>query len=201
MRTIITIITILLFTACSNTEPKPNHETMNKSETKEMKSLKKALSIYTQATINNDSETLVTFIYPKAFTVVPKKEILKMLKRTFASGKVPKIENVKHIKIEKVQKFDDGLYSIITSSMNTIIKSPRPDDLEFEEDRLKKLQKRLSSRGKVTLDKERHLFNIQHTNKTIAVNEDGSWKFIGFKQAEKYISNGIFPLTLIEKLN
>ena len=206
MKNTLLLITILLLTACtpapetSNIDMNMNMD-MDTNDTKEMKNLKNALSKYTQATIDNDVDVLVGFIYSKAFSIVPKEKMLEMLKKAFKSGKVPKVKNIKHTKIEEIKEYDKGLYSIISSSMTTIVKSPRPNDPKFEQYMLKTLQKRLSSRGTVTIDKEKHLFNIQYTNKTMALNENGKWKFVGFKQAEKYISKGIFPLTLIEKLN
>jgi hypothetical protein len=200
-------IAVLLLTACSSDpkpQIKPKHKlsdvNVEKNDTKDMKELKDALSQYTKATINKDINTLISFIYPKAFTILSKEKMTKMLKKTFASGKVPTVKDVKHTKIDTIEKYDGGLYSIITSSMTTIIKSPRPNNKKFETYMLETLQKRLSSRGTVTLDKKKHLFNIQHINRTIALNETGKWKFIGFKQAEKYISKGIFPTMLIEKL-
>ena len=206
MKKILLLIAILLLGACTS-DPKPNSNTTTATDTHtekrdstEMKALKNALSEYTQATINKDVDKLLSFIYPKAFTIVSKEKMKIMLQKTFNSGKVPTVQNVKHLKIEPIKKYNEGVYSIITSSMDTVIKSPKPDDAKFESYMLKTLQGRLASRGTVTLDKEKHTFNIQHTNKTIALNEDGNWKFIGFKQAEKYISKGIFPKDLIEKL-
>ncbi len=199
MRKYLLLIAVLLLTACTP-EPKSSFTNIDKNDSKEMKSLKISLSEYTEATISNNIEILVSFMYPKVFTVVPKEKMLKMLTKTFHSGNVPKVKNVKHIKIEAIKKYDAGIYSIITSSMTTVIKSPRPNDKKFEEYMLTTLQNQIASRGTVTLDKEKHLFNIQHTNKTIALNEEGSWKFIGFKQAKKYIAKGIFPLMLIDKL-
>jgi len=199
MRKYLLLIALLLLTACT-TEPKPALAGSNNNDSKEMKSLKIALSNYTEATVSNDIKTLVGFIYPKAFTVVPKEKMLKMLTKTFSSGNVPKVKDVNHTKIEAIKKYDAGIYSIITSSMTTVIKSPKPDDKAFEEYMLTTLQDQIASRGTVTLDKKKHLFNIQHSNKTIALNEEGSWKFVGFKQAKKYITKGIFPLMLIEKV-
>ena len=191
---------VLLFTACTP-EPKLLHVKVDKNDTKEMKKLKHALSKYTQATIDNDVDVLIGFIYPKAFTIVSKDKMVTMLNKAFKSGKVPKVKDIKHTKIDAITKYEGGLYSIISSSMTTIVKSPRPNNKKFEAYMLETLQKRLASRGTVTINHEKHLFNIKHTNKTMALNENGSWKFVGFKQAEKYISKGIFPVTLIEKLN
>jgi len=203
MRNYLLFVVILLLTACTSSTPEPNLAKANidKNDSKEMKALKISLLHYSEATMSNDIETLVGFIYPKAFTIVPKEKMIEMLTKTFNSGNVPKVKDVKHTKIDTIKKYDAGLYSIITSSMTTVIKSPRPDDKKFEAYMLTTLQKQIASRGTVTLDKEKHLFNIQHSNQTIALNENGSWKFVGFKQAKKYIDKGIFPLMLIDKLN
>jgi hypothetical protein len=200
MKSALLLIAVLLFTACTS-EPKPAFAGIDKNDTKEMKSLKISLFQYTEATISNDTEALLSFIYPPVFTIIPKEKMRQMLIKTFHSRDVPKIKDVKHSKIESIKKYDAGVYSIITSSMTTIIKSPEPKNQEFEEKMLTALQKQIGSRGTISLDKEKHLFNIRHTNKTIALNEKGSWKFIGFKQAQKYIKKGIFPLMLIDKLN
>ena len=200
MRKYLLLIAVLVLTACTS-EPKPSFTNIDKNDSKEMKSLKISLSEYTEATISNDIDTLVGFIYPKAFTFLPKEKMIKMFKKTFSSGNAPEVKDVNHTKIEAIKKYDAGIYSIITSSMTTVIKSPKPDNQKAEAYLLTTLQKQIGSRGTVTFDKEKHLFNIQHSNKTIALNEEGSWKFIGFKQAKKYIEKGIFPLTLIDKLN
>ena len=201
MKRYLLFIAVLLFTACTS-EPQPSIVSIDKnnSHSKDMKSLKISLEKYTKATISNDIDTLIGFIYPKAFTIVPKEKMLKMFKKTRSSGNIPIVKDIRHTEITPIKKYDAGVYSIITSSMITVIKSPRPNDKKFEDYMLTTLQNQIGSRGMVTLNKNKHLFNIQHTNKTMALNEKGSWKFIGFKQAKKYINNRIFPLMLIEKL-
>lgn len=198
MRKYLLIVFLMLLTACNSTTPTPSN--LSKNDNKEMKSLNLALSEYTQATLSNDVNKLISFIYPKLFTIVSKDKMINMLRRNFKSGQIPKIKDVKHLKIEPIKKYDAGLYSIITSSMTTILKSPRPNDNKFEAYMLATVQRQLGAEGNVTLDREKHLFNVQHTTKTIALNEEGSWKFIGFKQVPKYIENGIFPKMLIERV-
>lgn len=198
MRKYLLIVFLMLLTACNSTTPTPSN--LSKNDNKEMKSLNLALSEYTQATLSNDVNKLISFIYPKLFTIVSKDKMINMLRRNFKSGQIPKIKDVKHLKIEPIKKYDAGLYSIITSSMTTILKSPRPNDNKFEAYMLATVQRQLGAEGNVTLDREKHLFNVQHTTKTIALNEEGSWKFMGFKQVPKYIENGIFPKMLIERV-
>jgi hypothetical protein len=200
---------ILSITACTpepKVQPKPvvvttPYVNIENNDSTEMKALKTALSQYTEATIKSDVNKLVSFIYPKAFTIIPKEKMITMLTKAFKAGNVPNVKNVKHLDISKIEKYNnDYYYSIITSSMTTTIKSPRPKDEKFEAYMLTTLQEKLLSRGTVNFDKEKHLFNIEHTNKTIALKEQEGWKFIGFKQARKYIDRGVFPIILIDKI-
>lgn len=200
---LLTLGIVLAITACTpepKAKSKPSYVTIEKTDSKEMKEFKTSLSEYTEATVNSDVEKLVSFIYPKAFTIISKEIMLKKLKKAYLSKSIPMVENVKHLKITPIEKYDAGTYSIITSSMTTLLKSPKPDNADFESYMLEMLQGKLATRGTVRLDKEKHIFNIQHTNKTIALKEKGGWKFIGFKQAKKYIQKEIFPKSLIHKL-
>ena len=212
MRNFFLMSTILfLITACtSTTKPMPkvkvkskaslSYVTIDKNDSKEMKSLKVALSEYTEATINNDVEKLVSFVYPKTFQIISKESMLKTLKKAHATGKIPSVKNIKHLTINPIKSYDKGFYSIITSSMTTVLNSPQVGNEAFEDYMLDMLQHKFASKGTVTLDKKKHQFNIQHKNKTIALNENNSWKFIGLKKVKQYIKRGIFPKTLIEKI-
>jgi hypothetical protein len=194
---------LALITGCTpEIKPKarPQYVTFLKTDSKEMHSLKTSLSQYTKATINNDAKKLIGFVYPKAFTVISKESMFKKLNKAYSSGKIPMVKDVKHLKIEPIQKYNEGIYSIITSSMTTVLNSPKADDDAFESYMLDLLKDKFSSRGKVTLDKKKHQFNIEHTNKTIALNENNAWSFIGFKQAKKYAQKGFLPKIFIEKI-
>jgi len=205
MKNLLLTLTILLAITACTPEPKVKivpkvttpYVTMEKNDTKEMKRLKTSLSHYTEATIKNDIHKLVSFIYPKAFTIIPKEKMISMFTKAFQSGNIPTVKDVKHLDISDIKAYDNGYnYSIITSSMTTTIKSPKPQDKEFEASMLNTL----SSRGTVDFNENNHTFTVQHTNKTIALKEDNGWKFVGFKQAKKYIDRGIFPIMLIDKL-
>jgi len=193
------VITLLFTTACTP-DMAPNSIKKVSRDTQEMKGLKKALNTYTEATINSDVEKLINFVYPKVFTVVPKEKMTEVLTAAYATGRVPKVKNVKHLHIEPIEKYDKGIFSIITSSMTTELKSPRPDNADFEAYMLQMLQKKLANKGSVHFDKEHHIFSITDTEKTLALNENEGWKFAGINQAKKYAQKGILPQAIINKL-
>ncbi|MBU1668681.1 hypothetical protein KKC13_09690 [bacterium] len=198
-KTLLLVITLLFTTACT-TDPTPNSIMELASDTKEMKGLKRALNEYTEATLNNDVPKLINFVYPKVFTVVPKEKMTEVLTAAYATGRVPKVKTVKHIHIEPTEKYDMGIFSIITSSMTTELKSPRPDNADFEAYMLQMLQNELADKGNVNFDQENHIFTINHTDKTLALNENEGWKFAGINQAKKYAEKGILPQAIVNKL-
>ena len=200
-KTLLLATALLVTTACS-TKNTPNSSTSALiGDTKEMKSLKSALDIYTKATMDNDVSTLMSFVYPKVFTVVPKEKMTEVLTKAYASGKVPTVKNVKHLKVEPIQKYDTGIFTFVNSSMTTELKSPRPDNAKFEAYMLEMLTKQLATQGgTVTFDKESHIYSVNHLDKTLAINENNGWKFAGVSQAKKYAQKGLLPQEIVAKL-
>lgn len=191
-KTLLLVITLLWLTACTNNSPSPIST--------EMQELKSALNEYTEATINSDVTKLIDFVYPKVFTIVPKEKMTQVLTAAYATGRVPKVKNVKHIHIEPTQKYDAGIFSIITSTMTTELKSPRPENPDFEAYMLEMLKKELVNQGSVVFDKSNHIYTVNHTDKTVAINEHSGWKFAGVKQAKKYAQKGLLPQIIVESL-
>lgn len=198
-KTLLLATSLLFMTACT-TAPTPGSATALTGDTKEMKELKTALDTYTKATIDNDVNTLMNFVYPKVFTVVPKEKMAEVLTKAYASGRVPNVKNVKHIDIEPTQKYDTGVFTFITSTMTTELKSPRPDNAKFEAYMLETLKKQLSDKGTVSFDQASHIFTVNHSDKTIAINENAGWKFAGVNQAKKYAEKGLLPQEIVAKL-
>jgi hypothetical protein len=200
-KTLLLATALLLTTACSTKNGPQSSTSALPGETEEMKSLKSALDLYTTATINNDVPTLINFVYPKVFTVVPKEKMTEVLTKAYASGKVPVIKNVKHIKVDPIEKYDGGMFTFIESTMTTELKSPRPDNAKFEAYMLEMLQKQLSPKGgTVTFDKDKHVYLVNHSDKTLAINENDGWKFAGVNQAKKYAQKGLLPEAIVAKL-
>lgn len=195
------VTTLLLFTACaSNDNPKVPIEKKHKTDKeREMDGLKEALNDYTKATKENNVSALLSFVYPKVFTLVPKAKMSMMLTKMFASGKGPDIKEIKNTNFTPIQKYDAGEFSIITSLMTMELKSPR-EEPEFEEFMLKMLKKQLSEKSKVVHNKEKHTFLISNESKVIGIKENDGWKFVGYTQAKKYASKNILPKAITDSL-
>ena len=193
----------LLFVACS-THSSPtttNREKVENNNSSPLVDLKKALDAYTQATIDNDVPKLINFIYPKVFTVVPKKKMTEVLTKAYQSQHAPKVDHVKHLKIDPIKSYKEGMFTIVTSSMRTTLKSPNPNDFKFESYMLNVIKKGLKGRGSVEFDKEKHTYSIQHVSRTLAINEGGEWKFAGLKQAKKYAQKGLLNSVVVDAIH
>jgi len=199
MYKIVFFITLIFMIGCSPKSPSRNNN-LKTSQSSPMTTLKSDLDQYTQATIDKDIPKLINFIYPKVFTVVPKDKMTQVLTKAYSSGNAPKVTNIKHLNIEPIESYKEGMFSIITSSMNTTLKSPMPDNVKFEAYMLKMIKKGLKNKGTVNFNKEDHTFSINHISKTLAINENDGWKFAGIKQAKKYAQKGLLPQEIVAKI-
>ncbi|MCH9741263.1 MAG: hypothetical protein K0U38_10580 [Epsilonproteobacteria bacterium] len=200
-KTILLSVSLLLLTACTNTISNVQKTESVAEVSTEMSSLKHALSDYTDATIKNDINKLITFVYPKVFTLMTKERMTVLLEEMHASGKAPKIVKINHKDISAIHKYDAGSYAIITSAMEMELKSPAVNNPKYETIVLDMLKKRMGEDAEVHLDKDKHLFFVKKDSKIIGIKEGAeSWKFVGYDQAKRYASKNIIPSSISQSL-
>jgi hypothetical protein len=198
-KTLLLVSALFLMSACTDSAT-PKNAIENSVKTTKMASLKTALDTYSVATKENDVDTLMSFVYPKVFTLVPKEKMTSMLKKMYASGKAPQIKEIKHINYGAIKKYDKGSFSVITSLMSMDLKSPKQDQ-KFEEYMLGMLKQQLSEKSTIKHNKEAHTFTISNESKVIGIKEGtDSWKFVGYSQAKKYASKDILPKAITDSL-
>ena len=193
-------IYLLLFSACTGTLDGEKISAITK-QTIEMKSLKKALNSYSDATINNDVTTLLSFIYPQVFTLISKERMEKRLRNVYSSKRAPNITNIDHQKISSIMRYDAGLYSVIDSKMTMKLNSPVVDNDKFEILLYDRLKSQMGTTAEIIHDKRKHLFIIKKKSQIIGIKEGKEeWKFVGYEQAKKYASKKIIPQSIMKNL-
>ncbi|MCK5853749.1 MAG: hypothetical protein KAG56_00920 [Sulfurovaceae bacterium] len=191
---------MLAFSACTAT-PNSKKISVITEKTTEMSHLKNALNTYSNATINNDVTTLLSFVYPKVFTLISKERMKKTLTNVYASRKAPNITDIDHQKISSIMPYDAGLYSIIDSKMTMKLKSPVVDNEKLEVLLYDRLKSQMGTSAEITHDKRNHIFIIKKKSQIIGIKEGSEgWKFVGYEQAKKYASKKVIPQSIMKNL-
>jgi len=199
-KSILLSLSLLLYTGCTGVSNSENISAISEKSA-EMQSLESALNAYSDATINNDVTELLSFVYPKVFTLISKTRMEQTLRRVYASKKAPNITNIEHKHISSIMPYDKGLYSVINSKMTMKLKSPVIDNDKFEELLFDKLKSQMGTDAEITLNKSKHIFTVKKNSQIIGIKEgsDG-WKFVGYEQAKKYASRKIIPESIMRNL-
>ncbi len=197
-KVILLSLSLLVFSACTATSG--TSSAMSQKDI-EMSSLKNALNTYTNATIHGEVNTLLSFVYPKVFTLISKERMKRILTKIYASKKAPTITDISYQKISSIMPYDAGLYAIIDSKMTTELISPVLDNDKFEQLLFDKLKSQMGTDAQVIHDKSKHIFTIKKKSQIIGIKEgsDG-WKFVGYEQAKKYESKRVIPESIMRNL-
>ncbi len=199
-KTVFFFLSLLLFTSCTGVLSGESQSAVTEKD-RQMNSLKKALEVYSDATINNNVSVLLSFVYPKVFTLISKKRMHKTLTTVYESKKAPHITDITHKNISDIKVYDQGLYSIINSKMTMELKSPIIDNDKFEELLFDKLKSQMGNNAEITLNSRKHIFTVKKRSQIIAIKEgEEGWKFVGYEQAKKYASKRIIPESIMRNL-
>ena len=199
-KVILLSLSMLAFSSCTAT-PNSGEISAITEKTTEMSSLKNALNAYSDATINNDVTTLLSFVYPKVFTLISKERMQRTLTNVYASKKAPNITDIDHQKISPIKPYDAGLYSIIDSKMTMELKSPILDNNKLEVLLYDRLKSQMGTSAEIIHDKRNHIFTIKKKSQIIGIKEGSEgWKFVGYEQAKKYASKKVIPQSIMKNL-
>lgn len=192
-------LSLLVFSACTGTANSDNLVAI--TEKTEMGHLKDALNSYSDATINNDINRLLSFVYPKVFTLISENEMRRRLTKVYASKKAPHITDIEHRKISSIKRYDAGLYSLIDSKMTMELESPIFNNNKLEAMLYEKLKSQMGSSAEIIHNKNKHIFTVKKSSQIIGIKEGrNGWKFVGYEQAKKYASKRVIPDSIMKKL-
>jgi hypothetical protein len=199
-KTVLFFLFLFLFTSCTGVLSSESQSAVTEKD-RQMSSLKKALDVYSDATIKNNVSVLLSFVYPKVFTLISKERMHKILTNVYESKKAPHIIDIIHKNISNIKVYDKGLYSIINSKMTMELKSPIVDNDKFEELLLDKLKSQMGENAEITLNNRKHIFTVKKQSQIIAIKEGKEgWKFVGYEQAKKYASKRVIPESIMRNI-
>lgn len=161
--------------------------------------LEKTFEEYKKATLNNNIEKTLDYIYPTVFKVQPKEVLLASFKKAKESGKMPKINSIDGVIKKPIKTYSKGKYTLIdytidlTMDLTPNVKKENKQEYAKVQDMLnnpKKLasyqafilqmfQASMGKDAKLKFQKDSLKLNIIKKSKMIAINENNSgWKFV-----------------------
>ena len=70
--------------------------------------LAESLANYKNATITNNVDGILSFVYPSVFKLIPQAKLKSMLTQMYASGSAPVIKDIQFEEVGAIQSYDQG---------------------------------------------------------------------------------------------
>ena len=149
-----------------------------------VKVLNNDLANYTQATLNNDINTILEYTYPAIFNLIAREDMQVQLEEAMNSEQAPKITKLTTTIDQPLQNFSNGEYTTILADTSMVMKSPYPENSELNEILVTTLKTQMGENSSVAYDTEKCVFNIKKTGQIVAIQEgDKGWKFVDYQTA------------------
>jgi len=167
-------------------------------------SLNKALEAYKQATIENDIDTILSYMYPKLFELASREQMKAAIQQVRDSGMAPQITKFDTDIQLPLEEYSDGVFVITLADTSMEMSPLESATTEENESMVGLIQSHMGNESDVRYDDEKNLFYINKIGKLIAINEASSgWKFVDYEQAVAAAATStvqILPTDIAEKI-
>jgi len=167
--------------------------------------LKERLDSTLMATKAMDFERVMDFTYPKLFTIVPREQLLNMMKEAFQANEFQiSLDSLEIIRINPVFTTEEGQFSLIRHKMTMFMKI-NPAELEGDstESRhmIAEMIKMQFGDDNVVYEKETQTLKIKILADMVAVKDNYApeWCFVNFKNDDE-LSSLLFSKSVLDKL-
>jgi len=189
----IKILTLSLFVFALNSVVAQNKETLAKETN----------SMY-DATLKMDFDKIVEYTYPKLFDIMPKDQLVEVLKQTFdnESFKVEFITINPNFEYSKIYKIEKKSLAIIDYKMSLTMRFYEELDQQNIDLMITNL-KMSESYDEVNFDKEKNAFIIKGVSKMIAISDEltnNKWNFITYDKSKRQIAEMLLSDSILNKL-
>ena len=176
-----------------------NTVVLAKGSQNDLESLEKTFKVYKQFNLDGDLEKTVDYVYPPVFTLTPKKTLLEGFKRVKESGKMPKINAFDETIRTPLKRYDKGVYTSISYTMEMEMNMMPPVKKENKEEyakvqkmlnnpeelksyksfMLQLLKNQMGKDTEVIAKKDSLIVDIKKSSNMLAINENGTgWTFV-----------------------
>ena len=170
--------------------------------------LKKEFNDYLSTIVNMEFEKSMEYIVPEFFEIIPKSQMIKVMKMTFNNPDMEfEIKNPKILKVNDKKEIEQKYYSLLTYSnqMNMKIKGEEEETKDEKKTRINLTKLSLESTfgsENVVYNEKTDFFEIQSQKDVYGISESGekNWKFLVIEKKQKMILEKLLPKELSEKI-
>ncbi|AQS93137.1 hypothetical protein BXQ17_03170 [Polaribacter sp. BM10] len=170
--------------------------------------LKKEFNDYLSTIVNMEFEKSMEYIVPEFFEIIPKSQMIKVMKMTFNNPDMEfEIKNPKILKVNDKKEIEKKYYSLLTYSnqMNMKIKGEEGETKDEKTTRINLTKLSLESTfgsENVVYNEKTDFFEIQSQKDVYGISENGekNWKFLVIEKKQKMILEKLLPKELSEKI-
>jgi len=200
MKNILIALSMLIFCACGSSKKKV--ETAGNGA-----SMEQRLSEFMKLNEEMNLEKIMDYVYPKLFTIVPRKDLLQAMKDGFNTEEVKvEIDSMKVDKVYPAFEMDNASYAKVTYSLVMLMdfNNSKDSTAEVDPEQNEFMRKTMAAEygdENVSVDETSGIIKIKTSSIMVAVKEksDKEWYFVNLK-AEDPMMTKIFSKEVIDKI-
>ena len=171
------------------------------SASQPMLDLAQSLEAYKKATIANDVEGILSYVYPAIFKLIPRDKLKAIMSEMFASEARANITALEFREVGGVQNYSKGQFSIVKYRLELELPHPGDATPDMNKGMIEVLKSKMGRETKVTIDEQRKLVLIAKPSVLLAINEGQSgWKVLEKDNADMIKKAGLLPDDLLPYL-
>ncbi len=164
--------------------------------------LAQSLEAYKKATMSNDVEGILSYIYPALFKLVPRDRLKAIMSEMFASAQKATITALEFQDVGAIQNFSKGQFSIVKYQMELQLPHPGDATPDMDKGMIEVLKTKMGRETKVTIDEKRKLVLIVKPSVLLAIKEGQTgWKVLEKENSELIKKAGLLPEDLLPHLH
>lgn len=196
MRKLLALFGILAVIGCGSSDKK-------EKEITEGATLEQRLADYMKYTDEMNMDKMLDYIYPKLFTIAPRKQLQKLMEDAYNSEEVSvTLDSLKLEKIHPVFQMEGGSYAKVDYSMLMIMKLKDPGEESPYELLLAGFEEEFG-KGNVRYDDTNGSFRVQQKSTSIAVKDKYAkeWSFAELNKDDDVMLKKLFSKEVLEKID
>ncbi len=163
--------------------------------------LAQSLEAYKKATMSNDVEGILSYIYPAVFNLVPRDRLKAIMSEMFASDQKANITALEFQDVGAVQNFSKGRFSLVKYQMELQLPHPGDATPDMDKGMIEVLKSKMGRKTKITIDEKRGLVLIVKPSVLLAIKEGQTgWKVLEKENSAMIIKAGLLAEDLLPHL-